>query len=119
VLAFLRNVLEFHGAIVTCTPTFSEAVEEFMRRRPDLVVTDIELGGRRGGRELLAWIRESHGRSCPVLAITGYSLAEDLRALERGGFDAVLPKPVDYEPLMATIKAALEHHGASGSLNPT
>jgi CheY-like chemotaxis protein len=108
VIDFFKRALEFHGARVTCTPTYSEAVAEFMRRAPDLVVTDIQLRSRRGGRELLAWIREEDARPCPVVAVTGYT--EDLRALVREGFDAVLPKPVDYEPLMATIDSVLERH---------
>jgi CheY-like chemotaxis protein len=114
VIDFFKRTLEFHGARVTCTPTYSEAVAEFMRRAPDLVVTEINLGGRRGGRELLAWIRDQHGGAYRVVAVTGYT--EELRALAREGFDAVLPKPVDYEPLMETIAEVLERRRASGPL---
>lgn len=62
--------------------------------RPDLVFMDISMPVM-NGRDATAAIRACETRPhTPIIALTAYSEAEDLRSLRQAGLDGVLPKPV-------------------------
>ena len=74
-----------------------EALAELDAGRPDLVLTDVSMPGP-DGLETLDRIRDSHGE-LPVILVT----AQDLRPDQRRKADAVFAKPIEFEPLLATI----------------
>ena len=84
-----------------------EALAATSRKRPDLVLMDIELHGRAAGIEVAEAIR----RSCnlPVVFLTAYT-NEDLMQRPRGRCVWVLSKPFRVEDLNAAILIALQQY---------
>jgi len=77
-----------------------------MLRSPDLIISDIGLGGE-DGYVLMRGIRElerSIGSArIPSLALTAFARKEDHRRAIEAGFDAHLGKPVDPHKLLSQI----------------
>ena len=75
----LRFVLEQEGGKVTAASTVGEALEEYKRLVPNVVVADIGMPGA-NGYALIALIRaldRQSGRSTPAIALTGYTSPAD------------------------------------------
>src|ERR1700758_445990 len=75
----LRFVLEQEGGQVTAASTVGEALDEYKRLVPNVVVTDISMPGA-NGYALIALIRaldRQSGRSTPAIALTAYTSAAD------------------------------------------
>ncbi len=105
---FLREAAQACGALVTDCADGRHALELARKDPWDLLILDHHLPGL-DGDALLALLRAdplAASRSTPALAT---SAARDIEgdALERAGFDEVLPKPMQIE----TLRGALGRHG--------
>jgi signal transduction histidine kinase/CheY-like chemotaxis protein len=91
------------GARVCGTSSAAEALEQFQRARPDILVSDIGLRGEDG----LALIRKVRrlpgGGDLPALALTAFVRAEDRDAAVAAGFDAHVQKPIDPAQLLLSM----------------
>ena len=100
-------LLQARGAKVDVAGSVRAAIRRFEAEPPSVVVSDIGMPDE-DGYSLASEIRERDarsGRRTPMIALTGYAGAGDLReALERG-FDTHLAKPVDPEQLAVQIGA--------------
>ena len=100
-------LLQARGARVDVAGSVEAAIRFFESEPPSVVVSDIGMPDE-DGYSLARAIRERDARSrkrTPMIALTGYASAGDLReALERG-FDTHLAKPVDPERLAVQIGA--------------
>lgn len=100
-------LLQTCGARVDVAGSAQAAIQSFESEAPSVVVSDIGMPDA-DGYSLAAEIRRRDarsGRRTPMIALTGYASAGDLReALERG-FDTHLAKPVDPERLAVQIEA--------------
>ena len=93
-----------HADVVACG-SVAEALREFDRRAPDVLLSDIEMP-RQDGFALIAAIRarpREQGGEVPAAALTAYSRPEDRAASMMAGYDAHLSKPVDLHELIATV----------------
>jgi PAS domain S-box-containing protein len=93
-----------HADVVVCG-SVDEALREFDRRAPDVLLSDIEMP-ERDGFALIAAIRArsaEQGGDVPAGALTAYSRPEDRAASMMAGYDAHLSKPVDLHELIATV----------------
>ena len=93
-----------HADVVACA-TVEEALREFDRHPPDVLLSDIEMP-KRDGFALIAAIRArpaSAGGDVPAAALTAYSRSEDRAASMLAGYDSHLSKPVDLPELIATV----------------
>src|ERR1700761_6209168 len=108
--ATLRNYLatELSDEYVVATAGNGiEALQAVMRRKPDLIVTDIVMPGM-DGLELLKTLRGEPGtQGLPVLLISGR--AEEAQRIEgfREGADGYLAKPYSVSELRAVVGAML------------
>ncbi len=93
-----------------------QAVEEFERSHPDLVLLDVMMP-KLDGFEACGRIKSSpEGRLTPVVLVTALSAAEDrIRGLNVGA-DGFLTKPVDRAILLAQVKALLRLKQATDEL---
>jgi PAS domain S-box-containing protein len=94
------------GAEVVLAASAPEALDALVRRRPDVLVADIEMPGE-DGYSLIKSVRSlpvGQGGATPAAALTAFARAEDRwRALD-AGFQLHLAKPV--EPLGLAIAVA-------------
>ena len=102
-LFLLENLLTARGWNTIQALNGEEALEELASDVPDLVLLDMGLP-RKSGLDVIRSIREREElKSLPVLAVTAYSAADDLRRFEESGIDGVVSKPVSEDRLFAEI----------------
>jgi len=98
--------LERSGHTVRTAPSYAAARLELVRRVPDLLLADLELGAESGRVELPRLAAE--GVLPPTLVISGFLDAALQRELERlPGIVGTLAKPVDVDRLEAKIAECL------------
>lgn len=110
--ASLGTLLELEGASVVAATTGPEALEVGPDQTIDIVLSDISLPGM-DGYELMKRMRaDPRWASVAAVAFTGHSREEDVQAAKDAGFDAHLPKPLEFGQLLETLAALA---GRSGS----
>jgi len=86
---------------------YSSGMEAVTRFHPDLVITDVILGGRTGV-DILRNVKDM-GMQCPVILMTGEPNIETAAdAVRLGAFD-YLPKPIRKKTLLRVVCHALRH----------
>jgi signal transduction histidine kinase len=97
------GLLESCGATVVGVDGVPPA-QRAMRSEPfDVVVSDIGMPGE-DGYALMRWMRARESTAVvPVLALSAYANAAEVRRTREAGFDATLAKPVDASALIAEV----------------
>lgn len=115
ILLLLRKRLELAGYDVTTACDGVEALEALAAApdgaRPEVLLIDAMMP-RKSGLEVLRELR-SGGDQTPVLIVSAHRGAEELRDAERLGANGSVPKPIDWDDLLAKIERL-----ASQSLEP-
>jgi signal transduction histidine kinase len=104
----MREVLAQAGAEVIECRTADEALQALAHRRPDVLVSDIEMPSQDGYsliRKVRALAPEQGGKT-PAVALTAFSRPEDRIRSLMAGFNIHVSKPVDPAEL-TTIVASL------------
>jgi CheY-like chemotaxis protein len=109
----IREVLvQAGGEVIECR-TSDEALRAVMQRRPDVVVSDIEMPGQDGYsliRKLRALGPEQGGKT-PAVALTAFGRPEDRIRSLRAGFNIHVTKPVDPIELTVIVASMLGRSG--------
>ena len=101
----MTAILRHHGAVVTVAGDVTAALGVFDSAPPDVVLSDIALPGRSG----FDFARELRGRSqmgATLVAVSGFSAADQIDRALTAGFDVHLAKPVDPAELVAVVRDA-------------
>jgi CheY-like chemotaxis protein len=101
----LAMLLELRGHDVRTAHDGDEAIEVAEAFRPHIVLLDIgmpKLNGYEACRRIRA---QPWGRSIVMVALTGWSQAEDRRRTDEAGFDAHIVKPVEVKVLLDLLAA--------------
>ena len=105
----VREILAGVGHEVEEANDGAQGLRLFGRRRPDLVLTDINMPGL-DGHEVISALRVLHA-DVPVIAISGGSaVAKDellLKALSLGAVEVIM-KPFELRQLVGAVGRALE-----------
>lgn len=104
--AFEAMLMDEDYDVVTASD-FDTAVQSLQRKSPDLVITDIILGGHTG----IDFLSEIKKRNliCPVIMITGEpNIETSTKAVRLGAFDYI-PKPIRKETLLRIVSHGLQH----------
>jgi DNA-binding response OmpR family regulator len=102
ILAVVRDALESEGYAVDTAVCGEEALEWAERRRPDLIVLDVNLPDL-DGWEVLSRLRATAGPQTPVVVMTAGFAAQD-QALASGA-QGYLGKPFGLEDLLIAVDA--------------
>ncbi|HKQ58630.1 MAG TPA: PAS domain S-box protein [Candidatus Eisenbacteria bacterium] len=101
----LHRVFSDRGADVVAVRSAAEALELFVRFKPQVLVSDIGMPGT-DGYELMRRIRKrENGKAgrIPSLALTAFARPEDRERALAAGFHAHLAKPVEPGELVAAV----------------
>lgn len=100
----LTMILENRGYNVESYTNAVDALRAARTSHPDILVTDLMLGGARSGLDLVSAFRADVAlRSVPILVLTGVTRSSDLQVAYEHGADTCLPKPVDISRLLSAI----------------
>ena len=107
-IALMADVVSsFDGVELVTAKTAETGLEIARRRRPDVIVMDINLP-RMSGIEAMCLLREwEETRAIPVIALTAAASSSDRERGLRAGFSRYLVKPVRIEELEAALQEAL------------
>jgi two-component system cell cycle response regulator DivK len=103
----LRDLLGNAGYELTEAENGEEAIAAVARRRPDLILMDIQLPVM-DGYEATRRIRTNPDlNSVPIIAVTSYALAGDENKAVAAGCDGYVSKPFSPRDLLAKVRAYL------------
>src|SRR5262249_46412218 len=109
---FLADIFSEEGWEVTAKQTAEDAHAAVMQTRFDLIVSDINLGGRINGVALLKEFKQSTPGS-EVVLISGFGTLETaVAAVREGAFDYV-SKPFDVNEVISAARRALKGSDAT------
>jgi CheY-like chemotaxis protein len=99
--------LEVVGFEVLQAKNGAEGIETAVRRRPDLVVMDLQMPVM-DGLEVIERLRsDARTRTTPVIVLSGNGIVDHAKA-RRAGCDTCLDKPCWPEDLEGTIRALID-----------
>ena len=84
-----------------------EALAAVAKRRPDLILMDIQLPVMDGYEATRRIKADSALRSIPIIAVTSYALSGDEEKARAAGCDAYVTKPYSPRQLLAKIREYL------------
>jgi GAF domain-containing protein len=82
------------GGIVEIAPDGSAGLSRARELKPDIVLLDIGMPGL-DGYETCRRMRQEHGNTIKIVALTGWGKEEDKRRAMEAGFDEHMTKPAD------------------------
>ena len=101
----LKMVLEFESYDVLFSENGQDALRQLTASSIDLILLDVKMAGM-DGLEVLQRVREKSAE-LPVIMISGHGTIETaVEATKLGAFD-FLPKPLDRDKLLVTVRNAL------------
>lgn len=107
-MKLFRDLLEAHGYATIHTRDGKEVLDIARKRRPDLILMDIQLP-EISGLEITRWLKgDEELRHIPVVAITAFAMKGDEEKMKIGGCEAYLAKPIAINTFITTIKQCLE-----------
>lgn len=104
-LELLTLQLQEAGYEVTTAESGEQALAHLGVARPDLVITDLSMGGL-DGMALFEAIHQTQP-TLPVMVLTGHGTIADAVAATRRGMVGYLTKPFDAATLLSNVKSAL------------
>jgi DNA-binding NtrC family response regulator len=105
ILTVMGGILGREGYEVETARDGDEALAKALRRRPDLIISDVQMEGL-GGVELFHALT-ARSMDVPFIFITAYASVPEAVSTIRAGAVDYLTKPVDYRVLKSTIRRAL------------
>jgi DNA-binding NtrC family response regulator len=103
----IKMILEYEKYVVHFAESGAMGLESFRESPPDAVLLDIKMPSGMDGIEVLREMRQLHPE-IPVVMISGHGTFETaVEATKLGAFD-YLPKPLDRDKLLITVRNAIE-----------
>lgn len=99
-----RDVLVLNGFTVVEAETGVDAIKRAKSDLPDLILMDLNLP-QMDGITATRCIKEDPDTSgIPVVALTASAMREDVEKVMSHGFDGYIPKPIDIDSFVKTVK---------------
>ena len=111
-LRLISYALQRYGYEIISADTGTKGVEMAIAEHPDFIIMDINLP-EIDGLEATRRIRQSKANgSIPIIAITSYAMAGDMRLVMEAGCTGYFEKPIDPLTIMDKIHALLGWDGS-------
>jgi DNA-binding LytR/AlgR family response regulator len=105
----LSTALEDLGyEVCDAASNYSEGLDLILAEKPDLLISDIQLSGRKTGIDLAQKVREFS--SLPIIFLTSYNDKETIDTARDARPNAYLIKPFNREELYSAIEIAIMNH---------
>jgi CheY-like chemotaxis protein len=104
----LGLILERTGHLVTFAANGDEGLAELRARRPDLIISDLEMPVMDGVNFVRQLRADPGSRAIPVIMLTASGEAEDHRTIADMGIAAFATKPLRSNEVIELVSAALE-----------
>lgn len=104
----IRHSLRPHGYAILEAASGEEALKLAVAERPDLILSDVNMGGMDGFALLEQLRAEASTATIPVILMTGVPERATVRYSMEHGADDYLAKPFEREALLAAVKARLD-----------
>jgi CheY-like chemotaxis protein len=102
-LFLVKRVAKMGGHEVISYIDGEDALANFAKDNPDLVLMDIQLAGELSGLEVVRRLR-SGGHKTPIIAVTAYAMIGDRERFLAAGCDDYLAKPLPIPRLVEMIE---------------
>ncbi|MEP1080284.1 ATP-binding protein [Leptolyngbya sp. PL-A3] len=105
----IRFILEEQGATVRVAASATEALQQFMKSAPDVLISDVgmpEMDGYALMRQIRALLSEQ-GKVIPAIALTAYAGNINQRQALAAGFQRHLAKPIEPEQLVNAVEQVI------------
>jgi signal transduction histidine kinase/DNA-binding response OmpR family regulator len=103
----LKQILNVLSVELASASTGREAIEYCRRRRPDLIIMDVQMPGMSGLQATGAIRALPGGAAIPIIALTAQAMKGDRERILAAGCDEYLPKPIQPKALLAVVKRLL------------
>jgi len=106
-MKLFHDLLEAYGYRTIGTRNGFEVLDLARKRRPDLILMDIQLP-EVSGLEVTNWLKEDPElQAIPVVAVTAFAMGGDEERIREGGCQAYLSKPISVPKFIETIRSFL------------
>ena len=99
-----RDILQHHEYSVLEATSGGEGIAVAKQNRPGLILMDIQLPIMDGYETVARLKADPDTRDIPVMAVTGYTMQDDVDKIIAGGFDDYLSKPIDIPEFLDKVK---------------
>jgi signal transduction histidine kinase/CheY-like chemotaxis protein len=103
----LRQILNRVAVDVAAVAGGREAIEYCRRRRPDLIIMDVQMPGMSGLQATGAIRALPGGAAIPIVALTAQAMKGDRERILAAGCDEYLAKPVQPNEMLAVVERLL------------
>ncbi|MEO1563300.1 MAG: response regulator [Pseudomonadota bacterium] len=105
----VQKMLSPTGAALHFAKDGQEAVDQYHKLRPDIILMDLAMPKKTGIEatiDIRAYESRSKAPSTPIIALTANAFEEDQQSCVRAGMDGFLSKPVTRDALISEINRA-------------
>lgn len=107
-LKLIRVTLEAAGHAVLTAEDSESALVVLATRRPDVILTDLQLPGLDGYELTMRVKADPDLAGIPVVAVTSYAMKGDAERAHHAGCDGYVTKPIDGDALCALVAELLD-----------
>jgi CheY-like chemotaxis protein len=111
----LRQILNNLAVETVAVGSGREAIDYCRRRRPDLIVMDMQMPGMSGLQATGAIRALPGGATIPILALTAQAMKGDRERILAAGCDEYLAKPIQPKALLAVVERLLGAREGEGA----
>lgn len=102
-LKLMRVLLESEGYATITTESAEAALDLLREKRPDLILTDVQLNGMDGLALTRLLKADAASAAIPVIAVSAFAHAEDRARALAAGCSAYFSKPLDTRAFYAAL----------------